>query len=186
MSKDVCAAPLAWDTLVDYWLKEQSPGDEQATEEHLFACGTCSATLGQIAALSKGIRGALGGPTWEPVVTQTMLDGLVNQGVRTLEVTIAPGQQAQVILPAEVELLVARLSADLAGVERIDVEVCSLAGEAYYVARDVVFEADRGEVLILCQRHVAVEHGAVLFRLRAVDSLGSEKAAAYAFSVSEE
>lgn len=186
MNRDVCRAPLSWETLVDYWLEELPPPDEAAIEEHLFACASCSASLDQFAALEKGLRRAFGSSSGQPVVTREALDALHTEGLRTIEVTIAPHQQVEVTVPEDVDLLVARLLvSELMGVQRLDVEICDPGGDPYYVAQQAPFEARRGEVLILCQRHVAIQHRVVLFRLLTVDARGNKAAAEYTLAAVE-
>ncbi len=51
-----CPAPVPDATLLDYWARDLLDGDEMnRVEEHLFACGDCSARLDQMAALGAGL-----------------------------------------------------------------------------------------------------------------------------------
>ena len=51
-----CNAPIPEETLLDYWAGDLADGGEtERLEEHLFACGDCSARLEQLAALGTGL-----------------------------------------------------------------------------------------------------------------------------------
>ncbi len=54
-----CQAPIPDAILLDYWAGDLVDGDEMnRVEEHLFACGDCSARLQQMAALGAGLASA--------------------------------------------------------------------------------------------------------------------------------
>ena len=51
-----CQAPIPDGTLLDYWARDLADGDgTDRVEEHLFACGDCSARLDVLATLGAGL-----------------------------------------------------------------------------------------------------------------------------------
>ena len=51
-----CQAPIPEETLLDYWTHDLADDAESdRVEEHLFACGDCSARLNRLAALGTGV-----------------------------------------------------------------------------------------------------------------------------------
>ena len=51
MNAPVCAEPLDFSVLIDYWLNELPRSQEERVEEHILGCATCSASMGDLVAL---------------------------------------------------------------------------------------------------------------------------------------
>lgn len=69
---------------------------------------------------------------------------------------------------ADEAFVIAHVPADLAGVERVDVQFCTAEGVPYFVVRDAPFADD--EVVILCESHVA--RTTAKLRIRVLDPAG--------------
>ena len=77
-----CNAPIPEETLVDYWARDLADGDEtDRVEEHLFACGECSARLHQLAALGTGLATLMRQGRVSGIVSRVILNRLQRDGV---------------------------------------------------------------------------------------------------------
>ena len=77
-----CQAPIPDATLLDYWARDLADGDEtDRVEEHLFACGDCSARLHQLAALGTGLATLVRQGRVSGIVSRAMLNRMQRDGV---------------------------------------------------------------------------------------------------------
>src|SRR6476660_6798514 len=74
MMPPTCQAPLSDVTLLDYWAHDLVDGEAGAVEEHLFACGDCSARLEQLAALGTGLVTLVRQGRDSGIVSRTLLN----------------------------------------------------------------------------------------------------------------
>jgi putative zinc finger protein len=147
-----CKAPVAWETLVDWWAGDLDDARASAVEEHLLGCEACSAVAGRVAATAETLRTMV-----PPVVRPERLQGLARAGVRILENPIEPGQTNDFHFPKDVDLAVHVLGglAFEAGA-RVDVTLRSIAtGAVLGHFEDAPFDASRGAVYLACQRDYA-------------------------------
>jgi hypothetical protein len=105
--------------LLDYWLDREPPDD--ATEEHLLACDSCSGRLRELAALGDGARRLAREGAVEMVVTPSFLAKAAQEGLRTREYRVPPGGRVDCTVTRQDDLLVGRLQGDFAGISRLDV-----------------------------------------------------------------
>jgi putative zinc finger protein len=49
VNPSVCAEPLDLLVLIDYWLNELPPSQEERIEEHLLGCAVCSESIDDLA-----------------------------------------------------------------------------------------------------------------------------------------
>jgi hypothetical protein len=152
---------LSFETLVDYWAAELPAAEQDAVEEHLFSCASCTDRSGRLAALQRGVRSII-----PPVITAARLERLAQAGTRIRTTEVPPGATVSVVFARDVDLLIHRLRVDLPGVTRVDCEIAGVDGTSIGLAEGVPVE--RGEVLIACQRHFsALGPPDIVFRLRA-------------------
>ena len=143
-----CASPVPFETLVGWWTGEL-PADEAArVEEHVFACDACAEASTRLAKLATGVREHL-----PPIISREHRDRLEAAGTRIRVTPVEAGVEATAVFGREVDLLVHALHADLAGVERVDVEVLLKGHGEPLLCEAVPFDAASGEVLVCCQRH---------------------------------
>jgi hypothetical protein len=155
-----CVAPLTLDSLVAWWTGELSEPEAARVEQHAFECDVCGRALENFAELAAALGEAL-----PPVISHAQRDRLAEGGLRVRETRVEAGQDAHVIFERELDLLVHVLRADVAGAERVDVEVL-LPNQPPIEWSGVPFQP--GEVLICCQRHFAqVMPGDPTFRVYA-------------------
>ena len=137
--------------LLDYLNGEIPESDERELESHLFSCAICSSEAERLAGLVASI--AVAAP---PILTHSRFAALEREGrVEAINV-MRPGQSAEVFFPQSDQLLVHRLGGvDLSRARRIDLDVCAPGGEALLHLEDIPFDAERGEILVVCQSHFA-------------------------------
>jgi hypothetical protein len=143
-----CATPLDHSLLVDYWLTELAPADEERVEEHLLSCVACSGELRSLVDLAAGIRRATEKGIVRAVVTGVFLERLRTEGLRVREYRVVPGGSVQCTVAPEDDLVVARLSAGLEGIGRVDLAICDDSGRERERVRDIPVGA-HGEVVFL-------------------------------------
>ena len=119
MSTARCPDPVPFEVLVDYWLDRQVPA---GLEEHLFACDECSAGIEAVAELAEGVRrlgreGRLRGGIGPSILERLENDRLVIRRYRS-----AAGGHIHCTVGSDDDLVVLELTADFAGVERVDLE----------------------------------------------------------------
>ncbi len=149
MNTSSCTSPLDFFALVDYWLAELAPADEERVEEHLLGCATCSERLWGLADLAEGIGTLVRKGVVRGVVTSGFLERVAKEGLRVREYRVPPGGSVQCTVTAEDDLLVARLVAELRGVSRVDIAICDAAGREQERLRDVPLSPSTEEVVFL-------------------------------------
>jgi len=162
--------------LLDYLNGEIPESDEQELESHLFRCAICSSEAERLAGLVTSI--ALVVP---PILSHSRFAALEREGRVEAINAMRPGQTAEAFYPESGRLLVHRLGGiELARGRRIDLDVCAPGGEAFLHVEDVPFDAERGEILVACQRHFAELYPRdVVFSVEAVSANQREEVARY-------
>ena len=163
-------------TLVAYWLGELDPDREAALEEHYLGCGQCSAALAEVEGLAEGVRRGMG--QVDAVLTPAFAGHLHARGVRIREYRVPRNGSVNCTIAPEDELLLSRLQAPLAGIERIDLVV----GE--HRLEDVPFDAASGEVVLApsLERVRAMPAQREVMRLVAVEPGGERLVGEYTFN----
>ena len=174
-----CDQPLTWEAVVDYWLDDVSESDSRLVEEHYFACQRCASALDSMAVMATALREWHRSGRGQVVVTEATLVQLRRAGRRLLDLRLTAGQTPNRPFPPEIDFVVARLVSDLAGVERLDVELANGDGLPFYAVRNAPFDEASGEVLVVCERHLAASHSALLFRLHLHAASGEVSTAEY-------
>jgi hypothetical protein len=88
---------------------------------------------------------------------------------RVFEVEIAAGEIVPTWIPEDHDVALARLRIALAEVKRLDLEFVDRDRRVYFAARDIAFDRDAGEVLVVCSREVAMMFETTFFRLVRAD-----------------
>jgi len=141
-----CKAPIAFPTLIEYWLGELDEAAEARIDEHLFGCDGCGGQLDEIVALAGGIRAAFGEGLVGTFLTSAFVGHLAEHGVRVREYRVPHNGSVNCSVAPEDEVAVAYLHAPLAGVSRLDV-IINIAETPPVVIRDIPFDAASGEVV---------------------------------------
>lgn len=149
MNKAVCATPVPFARLVDYWLGALDAAREDEVERHLLSCGACCSALQRIADLAGGIHALARAGAIDAVVTDGFVKALGAAGARLREYRVpCNGAVHCTVAPAD-DALIARLQAPLAGVERLDLVTLDTEGRAAQRLREIPFSAAAGEVVLM-------------------------------------
>ena len=119
-----CNAPIPDETLLDYWARDLADGDEtDRVEEHLFACGNCSAHLHDIASLGAGLAALAHQGRLTGIVSRTLLNRMQRDGVHVRLYSVASGETVPcAVFPAD-DLVVAALQADFSAADAVTLSV---------------------------------------------------------------
>lgn len=180
MSDARCAEPVAFEDLVDYWLEGRSVRHDADLDEHLFACEECSAGLETVAAIAEGVRllgldGKLRGGLGPSILERLEKDRRVIRRYRAVA-----GDPIHCTAGAEDHLVVLELSADLAGLERIDLHYC--AGDGTLLERATQLPVVRGRAVVWAEFGDVIRSlpsGLGIIRLLAVEPEGERLVAEY-------
>jgi hypothetical protein len=142
-----CQAPIPEGTLLDYWARDLAGGDEtDRVEEHLFACGECSARLHRLAALGPGLavlarQGRISG-----IVSRALLNRLQRDGIHVRLYSLAPGETVPcAVFPGD-DLVVTALRADFSGVDAVTLSVTGPGDAPFSQLEDVPVSGPDAEV----------------------------------------
>lgn len=119
-----CNAPVPDGTLLDYWTRDLA--DEGATdrvEEHLFACGDCSARLHSLATLRTGLATLVRQGRVAGIVSRGLLNRMQRDGVHVRMYSLLPGETVPCgVFPGD-DLVVVAMAADFSGAEAVTLSV---------------------------------------------------------------
>ena len=143
-----CEAPIPEGTLLDYWARDLTDGAEtDRIEEHLFACGDCSARLHGLSALGSGLAALVRQGRVSGIVSRALLNRMQRDGIHVRMYSLAPGETVPcAVFPGD-DLVVDALRADFSGVQAVTLSVTgpedALSGEI----NDVPVSGPDAEVL---------------------------------------
>jgi hypothetical protein len=178
-----CAAPIPFDTLVEYWFAELAADAEQRVEKHFLGCAHCSARLEALAALHQGIRASFENGAIHAVISAPFLATMKERGMRLREYPVAPGGSVHCTISASDDAVIGRLKAPLAGLARVDMVVTDEADTLLFQLEDVPFDPAAGEVLF-CPAAAALKQMPAhteKVRLLAVEDAGERAIGDYTF-----
>ncbi len=143
-----CQAPIPDGTLLDYWARDLADGDEtDRVEEHLFACGDCSARLHRLAALGPGLATLVRQGRVSGIVSRALLNRMQRDGIHVRMYSLVPGETVPcAVFPGD-DLVVAALRADFSGVDAVTLSVTGLEDSPSGEIDDVPVSRPDGEVL---------------------------------------
>jgi len=142
-----CLNPLDGALLADYWLAALAKSEEEAVEEHLFACDECGAQLREVIVLAEGIRKLAREGSLQMVVSETFLKRAAEEGLRVREYAPPAGGSVQCTVTAEDDLLIGRLAANLSGAKRVDLCLCDRRGVEQLRLPNIPFQSGAGNVV---------------------------------------
>lgn len=182
MTSTRCASPIPLATLLEYWLGELDAEREEQIDEHLLGCGHCSVNLQSLVELAGAVREAVRAGELKAVLTGAFVQRLAEQGVRLREYRVPHNGSVHCTVAPDDDVLITRLDAPLAGVERLDLERVGAGGAGVERLHDVPFDAATGEVIFTLpmERVRALPATTVRIRLVAVASAGERTVGEYA------
>lgn len=143
-----CREPILESALLDYWAADLADGDEtNRVEEHLFACGDCSARLAQLVALGAGLATLARQGRIRGTVSRAVLNRLQRDGVHVRIFSLLPGETVPcAVFPGD-DLIVTFLRADFSGVDAVTLSVTRAGGAPFGQYDDVSVSGPFSEVL---------------------------------------
>jgi hypothetical protein len=172
-----CSNPIDAAVLADYWLAALAQPDEEAVEEHLFACERCGARLGEVIALAEGVRKLARGGSLRMVVNDAFLQRAAEEGLRVRQYAPPPGGSVDCTVTGEDDILIGRLAANLTGARRVDLCICDARGVEQLRLPDIPVRS--GATDVIYQESIAfakaMPTSKMIARLIAFDEAGSER-----------
>jgi hypothetical protein len=169
--------------LLDWWGGELLHRERARLEEHLLSCEACTARAAASVHLAQGVRDLVRAGELPAVLLSSVVEAMRREGRRIREYRVAPGQGVQCTVGPDDDVVLARLSADLKNVARLDL-VSRAPGVGEYRLADLPFDPSAGEILfapsaeMLRARPASVE----TMRLVAVGPDGEHLLGEYSFN----
>jgi hypothetical protein len=167
---------LSFGELADYWTSDIAAADAERIEGHVFECASCARLLAETERLRTGIGALALGGGFQAFVTDGLLNRLARDGVRVRSYVLEPGESIKCSAWADDEVLVARLRADFAGANAVDVEMRLATGEEWGRSTDVPVREGATELVMAIPATMvrSAPHGPMRLTLRAAS--GSQSA----------
>jgi hypothetical protein len=143
-----CQTPIAEGTLLDYWAHDLADGDEtDHVEEHLFACGDCSARLDRLTSLGTALTTLVRQGRVSGVVSRALLNRMQRDGLHVRMYSLAPGETVPcAVFPGD-DLVVTALRADFSAVDAVSVSVVGPGDSPFSQLDNVPVAGPDSEVL---------------------------------------
>ena len=173
-----CSSPIDAAVLVDYWLALLPDAEQDAVEEHLFACDACGDRLRAAIDLSEGLRTLARSGSLRVVVADDLVQHVVSAGRRVRTYAVASGETVACTVSADDEFLVARLAVELRDAGRVDLSFCDAAGVERQRMSDIPVSRDGRRRPFPGVRSRSRRRGpsaTMIARLLAVDVGGAER-----------
>lgn len=148
MKPPVCQTPLDLTTLIAYWIGELDTEKESAVEEHLLGCDGCTANAQLLADVAGGIRALVGQGAIGAVLSEGFLTRAAANGLQVREYRVPCNGSVNCTIAPDDDLLVARLEAPLAGIERVDLLMLDSHGKDLERVDDIPFDPAAGSVVV--------------------------------------
>ena len=114
-----CEAPIAFEALIAYHLRELSEAERERVEEHYFACPYCSERLEVLSRLELGVRSLVHGGQLFSSSTVAMVERARARGILVREYRTDPGEHVDCTAGPDDDLLVTRYGG-LRGITAVD------------------------------------------------------------------
>lgn len=143
-----CPRPLADQSLFDWWTGEGPAAERRAVERHVSSCDACAARAGDLAAIALAVRGLVREGELPAVVLPSVVERLLREGRRVRQYRVAPGSGVQCTVAPEDDVVLARLTAELRGVSRLDL-ISRVDDGPEQRLSDVPFDPAAGELVLM-------------------------------------
>lgn len=114
-----CKAPIAFEALIAYHLRELGEAERERVEEHYFACAYCSERLEVLSQLELGVRDLVYRGQLLSFSTVAMVQRARARGILVREYRTDPGEHVQCTAGPDDDLLVTRYGG-LKGITSVD------------------------------------------------------------------
>jgi hypothetical protein len=180
----LCGAPIADERLLGYWLGEVAGVEENALDEHLLGCDSCSERLRKLTDLGAGVRAIVARGGVQAVITDGLLECLARRGLQIREYSVFPSGSVNCTVAPDDDLLVSRLHAPLAGVERLDLVLVDIISPGEQRLASIPFNPASQSVLLAPPLDEVRKRPAHTARMRliAVSAAGDKVLGEYVFN----
>lgn len=172
-----CLNPIDAAVLADYWLAALAKAEEEAVEEHLFACDECGTRLREFIALAGEIHKLAREGSLIMVISDEFLKRAAEQGLRVREYSPPRSGSVACTVSAEDDFLIGHLTADLTTAKRVDLSFCDGQGVERLRLPDIPFHSHAPRVSF--QQSITYAKAApsetMIARLLALDEAGRER-----------
>jgi hypothetical protein len=177
-----CTTPLTDETLLAWWAGELAGPEQDQVEEHLLSCDECARRGQTLAAVAEGIRGLVRSGELPTALPPIVVERLQKEGRRIREYRVRPGGGVQCTVSPDDDVVLARLTADLGGVSRLDLVIRVDDGPEQRLP-DLPFGPDDDEIVFAPSADALRSMPAHVQRLRllAVDPQGEKVLGEYTF-----
>lgn len=143
-----CQDPISDATLLDYWTRDLADGPEtDRVEEHVFACGECSARLQQLTAIGTGLATLVREGRLSGIVSRALLNRMQRDGLHIRLYSLEPGETVPcAVFPGD-DLIVTALRADFSDVEAVTLSVTGPGDVSFSQLDNVPVSESNREVL---------------------------------------
>ena len=178
-----CRTSIADEALLDWWGSDLPNPERARLEEHFLSCEACAARVAASARLGQGVRDLVRRGDLPTVVLPSVVDLLRREGRRIREYRVAPGRGVQCTVGPDDDVVLARLSADLHDVVRLDL-ASRIDDDGEYRLADLPFDPSTGEVILAPSADVLRARPAQVERMRllAVGPEGDRLLGEYTFT----
>jgi len=171
-----CNAPIPDERLLDYWVRDLADGHEtDQVEEHLFACGDCTARLHDMASLGAGLAALARQGRVTGIVSRTLLNRMQRDGVQVRLYSVVSGETVPcAVFPAD-DLVVTALRADFSAADAVTLSVMGPGDSPIGEVDDVPVSRSDNELLWVLPAAVVRQMPSMRLRLT-LASVGATRA----------
>ena len=160
----------ALERAADYLTGHLDAADEERFEEELFAGGEVAEEAGFLARLAMLAEHLEARGTLAPGLLRADAEKVLHSGRRVAYLDVGERRDVVWTLPRDCEQFLYRIGVDVAGIERLDVEM-EFPGGPSKVFPEVIFDAEDGAVFGLCEAslaRMAFDHGPCVVKMSGV------------------
>ena len=178
-----CARPISSEAIVEYWAGALPASDCEKLEAHTFECDDCARRWQATGALTDAIREVVvrrGGA--QMILTPTIAARLEASGLKLRTYNVAPGAVTPCTVGPDDDLVVSWLSANVAGIDRIDL-VATSGGKEIRRFQDLPIDRAAGRIGYTLSGEVlrTLPSMKIEVKMLAVDERGARTVASYVF-----
>jgi hypothetical protein len=172
-----CPSSISSERLAELWLGDLPEQDALELEDHVFVCTVCDASLRRFAAIGQGVRIVEAMRHVPPLLTKEQLSDLRARGLRLEVEHLEPGATSMRAVDPSLDGLAWFLHAELAGVQRVSLELCRPDGTRILFFAEPPVDREASAVILACSRHTAQVE--LESRVRLLDGDGGRVLAEY-------
>jgi hypothetical protein len=140
-----CASSIAFEDLVAWCARDLDEAAATRVEEHLFGYESCTARAARTQAIVRAIPDVVGRRGGAHLaLSPAIVKRLERAGARMRHYRVSPGERVDCTVGADDDLVVTWLSADLGGLDRVDLVIARADGPVLARFDDVAISAAPG------------------------------------------